>query len=103
MEYHPIPVAARSKTSVYGRSLAGITGSNPAEGMNVVSVVCCRVEVSATGWSPIQRSLTEYGVPECDREATIIRRLWPTRAVGPWKKKYIYPICSIFLLEKRDM
>jgi hypothetical protein len=36
------------------RSLAGITGSNPAG-----NVVCCQVEVSATGWSLVQRSLTE--------------------------------------------
>jgi hypothetical protein len=26
----PIPMAARSKTWVYGRSLTGIVGSNPA-------------------------------------------------------------------------
>ena len=31
----PIPVAARSKAWVYGRSLAGIAGSNTAEGMAV--------------------------------------------------------------------
>ena len=31
----PISVAARSKAWVYGRSLAGIVGSNPAEGMDV--------------------------------------------------------------------
>jgi hypothetical protein len=30
-----IPVAARSKAWVYGRSLAEITGSNPAGGMDV--------------------------------------------------------------------
>jgi hypothetical protein len=30
-----IPVAARSKAWVSGRSLAGIVGSNPAEGMDV--------------------------------------------------------------------
>jgi hypothetical protein len=35
-----------------------------------VSVVCCLVEVSATGWSLVQRSPTEYGVSECDREAS---------------------------------
>jgi hypothetical protein len=29
------PVAARSKAWVYGRSLAAIVGSNPAEGMDV--------------------------------------------------------------------
>ena len=31
----PIPVAARSKAWVYGRSLAGVVGSNPAGGMDV--------------------------------------------------------------------
>jgi hypothetical protein len=33
-----------------------------------VSVVCCQVEVSATGWSLVQRSPTDCGVSECDRE-----------------------------------
>jgi hypothetical protein len=31
----PIPVAARSKVRVYGRSFAGIVGSNSAYGMDV--------------------------------------------------------------------
>ena len=46
-----IPVAVRSKASVFSRSLTGIVGSNPAGVMDVsvVSVVCCQVEVSATG------------------------------------------------------
>ena len=38
----PIPVAERSKASVYGRSLAGVAGSNPAGSMDVC-VVCCTV------------------------------------------------------------
>ena len=46
----PISVAARSKAWVYGRLLAGIVGSNPTGGLSVLSVVCCQVEVSATGW-----------------------------------------------------
>ena len=53
MHKKPIPVAARSKAWICGRSLAGIAGSNPAGGMDVyvcrVSVVCCQVEVSASG------------------------------------------------------
>ena len=36
-----IPVVERSKTRVYGRSLAGIAGSNPAGGMDVCAI-CCR-------------------------------------------------------------
>jgi hypothetical protein len=31
----PVPVAERSKVHVYGRSLAGIAGSNPTRGMDV--------------------------------------------------------------------
>jgi hypothetical protein len=34
----PIPVAARSKAWVYGRSLAGIVVSNPTGGMDVCVV-----------------------------------------------------------------
>jgi len=47
----PVPVAARSKAQVCGRSPAGFVGSNPTGGhgcLSVVSVVCCQVEVSAT-------------------------------------------------------
>jgi hypothetical protein len=36
-----------------------------------VSVVCRQVEVSATGWSLVQRSPTECSVSKkCDREAS---------------------------------
>ena len=48
----PIPVAERSKARVCDRSLAGIAGSNPAGGhghLTLASVVCCEVEVSASG------------------------------------------------------
>ena len=47
----PVPVAARSKAWVCGRSLAEILGSNRAVGIgcvSVVNVVCRQVEVSAT-------------------------------------------------------
>jgi hypothetical protein len=37
--------------------------SNRGHGcMSLVSVVCCQVEVSAMGWSLVQRSPTECGV-----------------------------------------
>jgi hypothetical protein len=48
----------------------------------LVSVVCCQVEVSASGWSLVQRSPTE-----CDREASIMSRPWPTRGCCTMKKK----------------
>ena len=46
-------LADPSGRAVFGRSPAEIVGSNPTRGMDVclfvVSVVCCQVEVSATG------------------------------------------------------
>jgi len=70
------------------RSVAGIAGSNPAGGwMSVVSVVRCQVEVSASGWSLVQRRHTECGVSECDRESSRRRRPWHTRVCGAMKKK----------------
>jgi hypothetical protein len=46
-----------------------------------VSVVCCQVEVCATSRSLVQRSPTDCGVSECDRESSITWRPWPTGAV----------------------
>jgi hypothetical protein len=40
----PIPVAARSKAYVCGRFVAGIAGSNTAEGMDICLLwLCCVV------------------------------------------------------------
>jgi hypothetical protein len=50
--------------------------------LSLLNVVCCQVEVSASNWSFIHRSLTECGVSEYDREVSM-RRPWPTRAVQP--------------------
>jgi len=36
-------------------------------------IVCCKVEVSASGWSLVHKSPTE-----CDREVSILSRPWPT-------------------------
>ena len=46
--------------------------------------MCCQVEVSSSVLSLDQRSPTELGVRECDREASIMRRaLW---VVALWGK-----------------
>jgi hypothetical protein len=60
----PISETTRSKAWVYGRSLSGTAGSDPAGGMDMspVNVVCCQVEVFAMGRSLVQRSPTEYDV-----------------------------------------
>jgi hypothetical protein len=59
--------------------------------------VCCQVEVSATGWSLVQRSPTECGVSECDREASIMRRPRPQRGCRAIGKKCIYIYVYVFI------
>jgi hypothetical protein len=63
--------------------------------LSVVSVVCCQVEVSASGWSLVQRSPTECGVSECDREASTMKRPWPTRGCRAIEKKKEFPRYSL--------
>ena len=89
----PLQVASRFKASVCGRSPAGFAGSFPAAGhrcLSLVSVVCRQVEVSTTGRSLVQRSPTECGVSECDREVSIMWRPWPIMGCCAIEK--IYPV-----------
>ena len=82
----PNPVAVLS-VWVCGRWIAGITSSNLAGVMNVlslVSVVFCEVEISAMGQSLVQRSPTECGASECDLETSTMRRRSPTGATELW-------------------
>jgi hypothetical protein len=61
-------VAERYKARICGLSFAGISGLSPTAGMGVclfVSVLCCQVEVYATGRSLVQRSPTYCGVSLC--------------------------------------
>jgi hypothetical protein len=57
--------------------------------MSVVSVVCCQVEVPATGWSLVQRSPTECGVSKSVWSWSLEKwgGLGPQGAVEPLKKK----------------
>jgi hypothetical protein len=57
--------------------------------MSLVTVVCCQVEVSATGWSLVQRSSNECGV---SKKCVIVkprkmRQPMPQGAVEPLEKK----------------
>jgi len=72
--------------------------------LSVMSVVCLQVEVSALGWSLVQRNLTECDVSECDREASIMR--WPCPTGGCWTvgrnktKRYGYKLVVIISVKK---
>jgi hypothetical protein len=47
-------------------SMAGLTAAGTC--LSLVKAACCQVEVSASGWSLVQRSPTECGVSERGRE-----------------------------------
>ena len=55
--------------------------------LSFVSVVNYQVEVSATGWSLVQKSPTACGGSECDRESSTVRRPWPIRDCCGMEKK----------------
>ena len=65
-----------------GRSFPGIAGFESRGDIDVLpleSVVCCQVEVCASGWSLVQRSSNECVLSEFNREPSIMRTPWPTR------------------------
>ena len=73
-------VAAQYKAWFCGHFLAGITGSNPTVGhgcLSVLIVVYCKIEVSATGRSLVQRRRTACDVSECDIETCTMRTPGP--------------------------
>ena len=77
-------MATRSKAWVCGLSLAGVAGSNYAGAWMSFSferyVLSCRGLCVGL----ITRLIpAECGVSECDREASIVRRLWLTRGCCP--------------------
>jgi hypothetical protein len=65
--------------------------------LSVVSVVCCQVEVSATGWSLVQRNPTECGVSECNREASIKRHWSNGRGGGVVFLVFLLNMTCLFL------
>ena len=66
--------------AVCGHSIVGIVGSNTAGDRKFVSCECCVLsEASSSGRYFVQMSPTKCGVSEFDREASIMRRPWPTR------------------------
>jgi hypothetical protein len=55
--------------------------------LSLVSVVYCQVDVSASDRPIVQGSSMECGVSECDREASIMRRPWPTTGCYDMERK----------------
>jgi hypothetical protein len=65
-----------------------------------MSVSCegCEVYTSSSWESLVQSSPTECGVSECDREASTVRRRWPTRAVQPGKRSILKSMKRFIML-----
>ena len=61
----PIPVAARSKALVCGRSPAGIAGSNPVGAWMFVCCECCVMSGKVTCDEPIPRPEETYRLSVC--------------------------------------
>ena len=86
----PVPLAARAKSQVCGRSPAEIVGSNPTGGMEVclLWVLCVvQVEVSATSWSLVQRSPADCGGSLWSRKLMNVETMAHTGVVAPNKKQ----------------
>jgi hypothetical protein len=64
--------------------------------MFVVCFVCCRVEVSATSWSLVQKSSSDWRVVMCNQETSWTRRPSPRWAAEPERKKDL--LCIIYQL-----
>ena len=83
-----IPVDAGLSSGSEAAPLLGLRVRIPGVAwMSVVSTVCWWAEVSETGRSLVQRLPTVCGVSECDCEASIMRRNYPTRGccvMGGW-------------------
>ena len=63
--------------------------------MSVLSVVCCQVEVPASGQSLVQGSPTERGVSECDRGVSLNRRPCSTVGNCVMEKRNSYSVYDI--------
>jgi hypothetical protein len=75
-------VTVRSKACICRRLLAGIVVSNAVGAWRSASCEFCALSGGGFGIGLIARpekSYRMYGVSECDREASIMRRPWPTR------------------------
>jgi hypothetical protein len=82
------PLAAHCKARVCGRSFGGIVDSNSTGGTDVCCE-CCVLSGLRLCVGLITRPEDGCDVSECDREAAVMRRPWPTRDSSAIKKMRI--------------
>ena len=81
---HLIPFLFYHPKSIWWRVLAGAWVWIPPGARMFLSVMCYQVQISASGWSLVQRSPTKFSVSERDHESSLMKRPWPTGSVAPW-------------------
>ena len=64
----------------------------PGAWMSVPCVMCCQVEVSATGWSLVQRSPADCSASCVIQRTSWMRRPWPTGGCRA-KHKSLFDVC----------
>jgi hypothetical protein len=69
--------------------------------LSLANVVCCQVEVPASGRSLVPRSPTECGVSEGDRETSTMRRSWPNRVCRAIKKNKMVTLNVLSIITGR--
>jgi len=69
--------------------LLGLWVGIPPRAWTSFSCRCCMLSGRGlfVGWSLVQRGPTDCGMSECDREASIMRRPWPTGGCWTMDKK----------------
>jgi len=67
-----------------------------------MSVYCECCLVSGRGFW-VQSSPTEWGVSECDREASVMRAPWPNRGCPALKKKTKYKLPFLYLISASSL
>jgi len=95
-----IPVAARSKAWPLACWDCGFESHRGHGCLSVVSIVCWQVEVSASGWSLVQRIPTKCSVYEGDHESSSNRCLGPVGLLRHGTKKNTFAINA--LLDKSE-
>ena len=88
----PIPVAKQSKARAYGRSLAGIAGSNSTRAWMSISCGCCVLWGRNLCDVPISHTEESYRlwcVIVCDLEISIVRRPWTALDCCARNKKHL--------------
>ena len=83
----------------------GLCSRQGHECLSVLSAECCHVEISASGWSLVQRSPADCGVSECDVEGSKMRGPSLLGPFAPWGKIYLFTweiYCHVEILFHRN-